>query len=57
MPRSAVITAGVVSAARGERTIEPHSDEHGEEEGTGLEPNIPAGTNPQVTTTVAEGEG
>jgi len=53
----AVITAGVLSAARGERTIEPHSDAHGEEEGTGLEPNIPAGTNPQVTTTVAEGEG
>jgi hypothetical protein len=52
-----VITAGVVSAARGERSIEPHADEHGEEEGTGLSPYVPAGTESNTTTTVAEGEG
>ena len=54
-----VIALGVVSAARGERVIEPHH-EHSEEEGEaddGLRPNIPAGTNPLVTTTVPEGEG
>ncbi len=56
-----VIALGVVSAARGERVIE-HQEEHPEEgeeaeaEG-GLRPNIPAGTNPLVTTTVPEGEG
>jgi hypothetical protein len=53
-----VITAGVVSAARGERTIEEHSDEqNGGEEGTGLSPYVPAGTQSNTTTTVAEGEG
>ena len=51
-----VITAGVVSAARGERTVEQHSDEHGDE-GTGLSPYVPAGTGSNTTTTVAEGEG
>jgi hypothetical protein len=56
-----VIALGVVSVARGERTIEHHEEEHSEgEEGEddgGLRPNIPAGTNPLVTTTVPEGEG
>lgn len=47
-----VVTAGVVSAARGERVIE-HEEEHGEDDG-GLEPHIPAGTNHATTTTVAE---
>ncbi len=48
-----VVTAGVVSAARGERIIEHHEEEHGEEDG-GLEPHVPAGTEPATTTTVAE---
>jgi hypothetical protein len=48
-----VVTAGVVSAARGERVIEHHEAEHGEEDG-GLEPHVPAGTEPATTTTVAE---
>jgi hypothetical protein len=43
-----VVTAGVVAAARGERTIE-----HEQTEGTGLKPHVPAGTNPVTTTTVA----
>jgi hypothetical protein len=47
-----VFAAGVVSAARGERVIEHHEEEPGE--GDGLRPNIPAGTNPATTTTVAE---
>ncbi len=51
-----VITAGVMSAARGERTIEPHGSEHGEE-GTGLSPYVAPGTGSNTTTTVAEGEG
>jgi hypothetical protein len=56
----AVITSGVVAASQGERTIEPHSEEHsdeGEGEGTGLAPYQPEGTNAATTTTVAEGEG
>ena len=56
-----IITVGVVSAARGERFIERHAEEHGDESGedhgTGIQPNIPAGTEPNTTTTVAEGEG
>lgn len=52
-----VVTVGVVGAARGERFIERHTDEHGEDEGPGIEPNIPAGTDPNTATTVAEGEG
>ena len=55
-----VIAGGVVAAARGERTIEPHSEEHsegGEDEGTGLSPYVPDGTDAATTTTVAEGEG
>lgn len=54
-----IVTAGVLSAARGERFVEPHSEEHSEDEdgGTGNEPNIPAGTESNTTTTVAEGEG
>lgn len=54
-----IVAAGVLSAARGERLIERHGEGHseGEDEGTGIEPNIPAGTNPNTTTTVAEGEG
>lgn len=53
-----IVTAGVVSAARGERVIEHHEDEHGGEEGgTGLAPYVPQGTQSNTTTTVAEGEG
>lgn len=52
-----VVTAGVLSAARGERFIERHAEEHSEDEGQDIGPNIPAGTNPNTTTTVAEGEG
>lgn len=48
-----VVAAGVASAARGERIIE-HPEEAPGEEGDGLEPNIPAGTEPATTTTVAE---
>jgi hypothetical protein len=50
-----VLVAGVASAARGERVIEPHQ-EHGTETG-GLEPNIPPGTQHATTTTVAAGGG
>jgi hypothetical protein len=53
----AVVTVGVVSAARGERFIERHSEEHSEDEGSGNHPNLPAGTEPNTTTTVSEGEG
>jgi hypothetical protein len=54
----AVVAVGVASAARGERFIERHSDEHSEEgEGTKNEPHLPAGTESNTTTTVAEGEG
>jgi len=52
-----VVAAGVVSAARGERFIERHAEEHSEDGGPGIHPNIPAGTEPNTTTTVAEGEG
>lgn len=52
-----VVVAGVASAARGERVIEHHETEHegGEDDG-GLRPNVPAGTNPATSTTVAEEE-
>lgn len=53
----AVVAAGVVSAARGERFIEHHDEEHSEDGGSGNHPNLPAGTEPNTTTTVAEGEG
>ena len=53
----AIITGGVVAAARGERTIEHHEAEHGEEEGGVPAPYVPAGTESNTTTTVAEGEG
>jgi len=48
-----VVTAGVLSAARGERFIEHHQ----EGEGNGNQPFVPPGTNKSTTTTVAEGEG
>lgn len=48
-----IVVAGVVSGARGERIIEPHHAEHGDEGGE-LRPNLPAGTK-QVTTS-HEGE-
>lgn len=57
-----VVTAGVVSASRGERFIEHHEpahdagDDHGGEAPEGLEPNIPAGTERRTTTTT-EAEG
>jgi len=47
-----IVAAGVASAARGERVIEHH--EVHEEEGDGLEPHTPAGTQHATTTTVAE---
>lgn len=46
-----VVAAGVASAARGERIIEHEQDQR---EGDGLQPHVPAGTNPATTTTVAE---
>jgi hypothetical protein len=54
-----VVVVGVVSAARGERFIERHSEEHGDEGdgGTENEPLLPEGTESNTTTTVAEGEG
>lgn len=52
-----VVTAGVLSAARGERFIERHGEGHSGAEGQDIGPNIPAGTNPNTTTTVAEGQG
>ncbi|MEO7429800.1 MAG: hypothetical protein ABIY48_10530 [Acidimicrobiales bacterium] len=47
-----VVVAGVASAARGERIIEHHQEEPGNE-GGGLEPHIAPGTNQATTTTVA----
>ncbi len=47
-----VVAAGVASAARGERFIEPHEQTRGD---GGLQPHIPAGTNPATTTTTAAG--
>jgi hypothetical protein len=52
-----VVVVGVVSAARGERFIERHSEEHGDDGGTQNEPLVPEGTESNTTTTVAEGEG
>jgi hypothetical protein len=53
-----VITGGVVSAARGERTIE-HEEQHGggEEAGNGNHPFVPAGTRHSETTTTTEAQG
>lgn len=49
-----VLATGVVSAASGERTVEPHEAEHGTE----LSPYVPRGTRPATTTTTApEGGG
>lgn len=48
-----VVVAGVASAARGERFIEPHHTEHEEH---GPQPHVPAGTN-RATTTTTEAEG
>lgn len=48
-----IVAAGVVSAARGERTIEHHEAEHGDEDG-GLHPYTPEGTQSATTTTIAE---
>lgn len=54
-----VVSAGVIAADRGERVIHPHSEEHegtsAEDEGTHLQPNIPAGTQHATTTTEAAG--
>ena len=55
-----VVVAGVASAARGERFIEPHEEHHAEEEGDEPEGNTaltPEGTKSVTTTTVAEGAG
>jgi hypothetical protein len=50
-----VVVAGVASAARGERTIEHHEEEHSEgAEDGGLRPYLPEGTQAVTTTTVAE---
>lgn len=52
-----IVAVGVGSAARGERVIEHHGEEHGEEgEGSEIGPNIPAGTN-AILPTVTEEEG
>lgn len=50
-----IVMAGVLSAARGERFIEHHESDHG----STIEPNVPAGTSSNVTTTTAAhgGEG
>ena len=49
-----VLASGVVTAARGERIIEHHEAEHGND----LSPYTPGGTNTADTTTTApEGEG
>ena len=52
-----IVTAGVLSAARGERFVERHEEHAPEGEGPDIGPNIPAGTEPNTTTTVAGGEG
>jgi hypothetical protein len=50
-----VVTLGVVSAARGERTIEHHEEEEDEGNGNGNEPFVPPGTrHSEPTTTIAE---
>lgn len=54
-----VVAVGVGSAARGERVIEHHEEDHGgegAEEGHEIGPNIPAGTN-AILPTATEGEG
>jgi hypothetical protein len=62
-----VVVAGVASAARGERFIEPHEEHHADDETEGPAEHegesdgntvlLPEGTDPATTTTVAEGEG
>jgi hypothetical protein len=55
-----VVIAGVASASRGERFIEPHEEHHAEEGGDEPDGNTvltPEGTKSVTTTTVAEGEG
>ncbi len=52
---AAVLAAGVVSAARGERAIEHHQEDEGDSTG-GNHPYVAPGTNRATTTTVA-GEG
>jgi hypothetical protein len=56
-----VAAAGIVAAARGERTIHPHHEEERTESGSDaepghLQPNIPQGTH-RATTTTTEAEG
>jgi hypothetical protein len=51
-----VVAAGVASAARGERVIEHHEEEEHPEDDSGLEPNIPEGTNRATSTTTTTGE-
>jgi hypothetical protein len=43
-----VVIAGVTGAARGERVVEHHDEEHAEEGETEIGPNIPAGTNVNI---------
>jgi hypothetical protein len=50
-----IVSAGVLSAARGERFIEHHEEPAGE--GEGNQPYVPPGTVKSTTTTVAEGVG
>lgn len=55
-----VVVAGVASAARGERFIEPHEEHHAEEgegESEGNAVHLPEGTDPATTTTEAAEEG
>jgi hypothetical protein len=54
-----LVTGGVAAAARGERSIEHHEEEHpdgGHETDSGLHPFVPAGTE-HATTTTTEAEG
>jgi hypothetical protein len=54
-----LITAGVISADRGERYIEHHEEVHEGEggEGSGLHPFVPAGTRHSEATTTTEAQG
>jgi hypothetical protein len=54
-----LITAGVISAGRGERYIEHHEEVHEGEggEGSGLHPFVPAGTRHSEATTTTEAQG
>lgn len=50
-----VVAVGIGSAARGERVIEHHEEEHGGEgEGAEIGPNVPAGTNAIVPAATEE---